>query len=317
MTVLLHYDRTDLFVDLVQSRFPAIQVRCCNTYADLPAALDSFSPKVLFLIKFEDQPYPRDAVMACRSLRWVSNGGVGIDHLMPWDPGRLTVTNAAGVASEVMAYYVLGGIIALTMRLPHFLRRQLEHDWEAGYVGCVAGRIVTVLGLGHTGRAVARLATATGLKVVGTRANPGPTEHVDRVYGPSELYEALGQGDYVVITVPLLEGTKHMIDVAAIEAMKPGAFLIDVSRGGVVDAAALLAGVQSGKLGGAMLDVFEHEPIPSDSPLWDMENVIITPHCSSVYEGWERKTAEMFCDNLDRWLAGEPLENVVDPVRGY
>ena len=317
MRVLLHFDRTELFDDLVTHRIPELEIRCCNTYDDLPRALEEFSPEVMFCIKFEERPYPRDAVMECASLGWVSVGGAGVDHLAPWDPKRLTVTNASGIASDMMACYVLGGIIALSMRLPLFMKRQCRHQWQWEHVEEIAHRTLTILGLGHTGQAVARLAQSVGLKVVGTRARPVPTKHVDHVFSPNELYEALTLGDYVAVCVPLVENTRHLIDSHAIGAMKPGAYLIDVSRGGVVDQAALVEGLRNGKIGGAMLDVFEHEPLPAESPLWDLDNVIITPHSSSVYEGWERRAAEMFCDNLECWLAGTALTNVVDPARGY
>jgi phosphoglycerate dehydrogenase-like enzyme len=140
---------------------------------------------------------------------------------------------------------------------------------------------------------------------------------VDEVFAANRLHEALGAGDYVVVSAPLLADTRHLIDARAIDAMKPGACLVDVSRGGVVDQSALIDGLRSRQLGGAVLDVFEREPLPADSPLWDLPDVIITPHCSSVYDGWERHAAQMFCDNLERWGNGRPLSNVVDPVRGY
>ncbi len=315
--ILLHYDRTELFRDLIGERFRDAEIRCCNTYAGLVDALTDFTPRILFCIKFENRPYPRDAVMACRSLEWVSNGGAGVDHLLPWDPHRLIVTNASGVASRVMAEFVIGGILALAIGLPGFMRRQMRHDWQFEQVTGIAGKTVAIVGLGRTGRAVARLASALDMRVVGTRAHPAPTPHVETVYPATDLHEALSDSDYVVVTAPLLDSTRHLIDAGAIAAMKAGACLVDVSRGGVVDQSALVEGLRQRKLGGAVLDVFEREPLAADSPLWDLDNVVITPHCSSVYDGWERRAAEMFCDNLGRWLAGEPLSNVVDPARGY
>jgi phosphoglycerate dehydrogenase-like enzyme len=155
------------------------------------------------------------------------------------------------------------------------------------------------------------------MRVLGTRAHPVETPCVDTVYPASRLYEALAPGDFIVITTPLLESTRHLIDAEAIAAMKQGACLIDVSRGGVVDQSALIDGLLGHKLGGAVVDVFEREPLAADNALWDLDNVIITPHCSSVYDGWERRAAAMFCDNLQRFLAGQDLNNVVDPARGY
>lgn len=317
LRLLLHYDHAELFHDLIADRFPDVELRCCNSYENLAGELADFTPQVLFCIKFENRPYPRDAVMACRSIQWVSNGGAGVDHLLPWDPDRLTVTNASGVASRMMAEYVIGAMLALSIGLPGFIRRQMERRWQFEPVSGIATKTVAVIGLGRTGRAVARLASALDMRVVGTRAHPAETPHVGTVYPADRLGEALGESDYVVVTAPLLESTGHLIDAAAIEAMKPGACLVDVSRGGVVDQSALIGALESGRLGGAVLDVFESEPLAADSALWHLNNVIITPHCSSVYEGWEQRAAEMFCDNLARWLAGEPLSNVVDPARGY
>jgi len=317
LRILLHYDRPELFRDLIAKRFPDVELRCCHRYDNLADALADFAPQILFCIKFENRPYPRDAVMASRSIQWVSNGGAGVDHLMPWDPDRLTVTNASGVASRMMAEYVIGAMLALGIGLPRFMRRQMARRWQFEQVSSIAARTVAIIGLGRTGRAVARLASALDMHVVGTRAHPVETPHVQTVYPAARLREALSEADFVVVTAPLLERTRHLIDAAAIEAMKPGAFLVDVSRGGVVDQSALSDALRSHSLGGAVLDVFESEPLPADSALWDLDNVIITPHCSSVYEGWERRAAEMFCDNLQRWREGEALSNVVDPARGY
>ena len=315
--ILVHYDHPEPLRDRIATRFPDADVACCDTYAGLADALATFTPGILFCIKFGDEPYPREAVMGCPSLEWVSNGGAGVDHLMPWDPARLTVTNASGVASEMMAEYVIGGMLALSLGLPGFMRRQRAREWRFREVAGIGGSTVAVIGLGRTGRAVARLARAFGLRVLGTRAHPVETACVDTVLPPERLHEALGEADYVVVAAPLLESTRQLVDAAAIAAMKPGARLVDVSRGGIVDQSALAAALGSGRLAGAVLDVFEHEPLPAESPLWAMDNVIITPHCSSVYAGWDLRAVDMFCDNLARRLAGKALENVVDPARGY
>lgn len=315
--MLLHYDRPELFFDVIAERFPDVELRCCSSYADLPTVLADFLPRILFCIKFENRAYPREAVMSCRSLKWVANGGAGVDHLMPWEPGALTVTNASGVASEMMAEYVIGGMLALSIGLPRFLRNKAECRWQFERVAGIAARTAVIVGLGRTGRAVARLAKRMDMRVIGTRARPTVTPDVDRVYPPHRLHEALGAGDFVVICAPLLASTHHLIDARAIEAMKRGAVLIDVSRGGIVDQIALVDALVSRRLGGAVLDVFEREPLPVESPLWKLPDVIVTPHCSSVYDGWELRAAQMFCDNLERWRNGARLSNVVDPARGY
>jgi phosphoglycerate dehydrogenase-like enzyme len=239
LKLLIHYDQPEIFLDLIEARFPDLEVRCCRSYRALGPDMETFGPKVVYCIKFEDLPYPREALIGHPGLEWISVGGAGVDHLAPWDPNRLTVTNSAGVASDVMAQYVLAAILALALRLPFFARRQAERRWAPREVGSTAGKTVTVLGLGHTGRDVTRRARAAGLRVLGLRARPRPMEGVERVYGPEALDEVLAEADYVVVSLPLTERTRHLIGRRAIAAMKPGAFLIDVSRGGVVDGAAL------------------------------------------------------------------------------
>ncbi|HSE73619.1 MAG TPA: D-2-hydroxyacid dehydrogenase [Dongiaceae bacterium] len=318
MKLVVHYDKPDLFLDILRRRHPDVELACCTDYESLPASLARERPEVLFTVKFGGTPgFPRAAILGSETLRWVSVGGSGTDHLAPWDPARMTITNAAGVAADVMAQYVIGGILHFTLGLPAFARYQRERRWTSGSVASVDGRTIAILGLGKTGKAVAKLAKALGMQVIGVRARPGPTANVDRVEPIERLHDVLRLADHVAICLPLTPATRGLIDAAAFRALQPGAILVDVSRGGIVHEAALIEALKDGRLAGAVLDVFEAEPLPPDHPLWAMENVIITPHCSSVYGGWERRAVEMFCDNLDRWLAGAPLENVVDPGKGY
>lgn len=318
MKIMVHHDRPDLFLDILHRRVPDLAITCCTDYAGLPEALEREAPDILYTVRFAGTPgFPRSAILACPSLRWVSVGGSGTDHLAPWDPARLTVTNAAGVAAETMAQYVIAAILHFTLGLPDFAARQRGHRWVSGKVASVTGRTLLILGLGRTGRAVAPLAKALGMRVVGIRANPAATPHVDRVAPVEGLRELLSEADFVLVCLPLTERTRYLIDAPEFAAMKCGALLIDVSRGGIVRHGALIDNLDNGTLKGAALDVFETEPLPQESPLWDMPNVIITPHCSSVYDGWEQRSVEMFCDNVDRWRRGDELVNIVDPRRGY
>ncbi|HUR42895.1 MAG TPA: NAD(P)-dependent oxidoreductase, partial [Aestuariivirga sp.] len=160
-------------------------------------------------------------------------------------------------------------------------------------------------------------AQAMGMTTLGVRARPKLTDHFDEIHGMDALPNLWPRANFIVCCVPLLESTRKLIGKPAFAAMKPGAVLIDVSRGGVVDEGALVDALQSGKLRGAALDVFTTEPLPRDHVLWGLQNVIITPHCSSVYDGWEMKSLAMFSENLHRYRRGEALENIVDPARGY
>jgi phosphoglycerate dehydrogenase-like enzyme len=317
MRVLIHFDRPEPLVARLRTRFPQIEAEAATSYDGLAPALDQFRPDIQFHIRFEDKAYPADVLLSAPSLSWIAVGGVGVDHLGMWDTGRLTVTNGAGVASHSMAWYAIGGMIALAMKFPRFMRAQARHDWRFETVGRLDGKTVGVIGLGHTGQAVAEKAAALGLRVIGTRARPRKMDHVDEVVGPDALHEVLAEADVVVVAVPRTSATVGLLDRAAFAAVKPGAFLIDVSRGGIVVPEALVAALKSGQIGGAVIDVYDPEPMPRDAELWDMENVIVTPHSSAVYDGWELDALDIFADNLERRLAGQPLANVVDPVRGY
>ena len=155
------------------------------------------------------------------------------------------------------------------------------------------------------------------MQVIATRARPQPSDNVDEVHASHDIAALWGRADFIAICTPLLPQTRNMVDAAAFAAMTPGAILADVSRGGVVDQAALRQALDDGHLAAAVLDVFETEPLPAASPLWAEPNVLISPHCSSVFDGWEMASVRMFSENLARWQAGQPLNNVVDPHRGY
>jgi len=317
MRVLIHFDRPEPLVGRLKARFPDIEVDAATSYDRLAATLETFRPDVQFHIRFEDKAYPAGALLSAPSLSWIAVGGVGVDHLGMWDTGRLTVTNGAGVASHSMAWYAIGGMVALAMKFPRFMRAQARHHWQYETVGRIDGKTVAVIGLGHTGQAVAEKVASLGLRVIGTRARPREMDHVDKVVGPDALHEVLAEADIIVVSVPRTPKTIGLLDRAAFAAVKPGAHLIDVSRGGIVVPSALVEALKSGRIGGAVIDVFDPEPMPADAELWDMENVIVTPHSSAVYDGWELDALDIFADNLERRLAGQPLVNVVDPVRGY
>jgi phosphoglycerate dehydrogenase-like enzyme len=318
MKLMVHYDKPELVLDVLRRRLDGIALSCCTSYVALSAALEREQPEVLYSVRFAGTPgFPREAVLACPSLSWVSVGGAGIDHLIPWDPSRLTVTNAAGVGAETMAQYALASMLHFTFGFHEFAARQRARRWSNGEVASVKGLTLAILGLGNTGRTAASLAASLGMRVIGMRANPVATQHVDYVAGPNELHHLLERADVVLVSLPLTPKTHHLLDAPQFAAMKPGCVLIDVSRGGIVRHAALLESLQDGRLKGAALDVFETEPLPRESPLWTLPNVIVTPHCSSVYDGWERRSIEMFCDNVERWRRGEERQNIVDPCRGY
>lgn len=316
--VIVHADRPDTTLAVLAERHPDLPVEASTSYADLGETIARTGADVVYSVRFAGTPdFPRAALVESPSVRWVSVGGSGTDHLQPWDAAHVTVTNAAGVAAGMMAEYAIGTILSFSLGLRRFEQRQRERVWTAGRVEPVEGKTLLILGLGRTAEALAPRAKALGMTVLGVRARPRPTPSVDEVHGIEALPGLWGRADAIVCCVPLLPSTRGMVGASAFAAMKPGAVLVDVSRGGVVEESALIAALESGRLGGAALDVFTTEPLPPGHRLWAFENVIVTPHCSSVYDGWETKSARMFAENLMRYRAGEPLHNVVDPRRGY
>jgi len=187
--------------------------------------------------------------------------------------------------------------------------------------GELTGKTLLIVGLGRIGEAIAARARPFGVRLVALKHDPS-TRHdasvaVDELLGMDALDDALGRAHHVCVTVPLTRETHHLIDARRIARLRADAFVYNVSRGAVIDEAALVAALRAGKLAGAGLDVFEEEPLPPTSPLWDLDNVILTPHVAGLTPLYYDRTAALFADNLDRFLAGQPLRNRFDPARGY
>jgi phosphoglycerate dehydrogenase-like enzyme len=264
-------------------------------------------------------------------LTWVHSASAGVERaLTPAARERgIVITNARGVFSRPIAEYVLMMILAVSRRLPGLLELQRERTWQP--LEGVELRDVTVgiVGLGSIGRAVGALATAFGCRVVAVRRRSeqgaaGATEipsfgevMLERVGGPETLPQLLAESDFVVLAAPLTPETEDMIDAAALAAMKPTAWLINVARGRLIDERALVNALRDGTIGGAILDTFRDEPLAPSSPFYDLANVIVTPHTSWSSGRVLDRSVELFCDNLRRYSAGEPLLNVVDPTAGY
>ena len=318
-TVIIHSGNPSDAASRVRAGHPDIAVHTCDSFAALPGMIADTGADVVYSIRFDPvTPYPRAAVVENDQVKWLSVGGSGTDHLGHWNPDRVTVTNSAGSAADMMAEYAIGTMLSFSLNLRTFQTAQSEKIWLSdGRVTPIAGTTLLIIGLGQTGQATAKRAKAMGMTVLGVRARPQETDFVDEVHGIDALPALYPRADYILVCVPLLPSTRGLIGTDGFAAMKPGAVLVDVSRGGVCDHQALITALQSGRMRGAALDVFETEPLPTDSPLWDMENVILTPHCSSVYDGWYQRTAEMFVENLSRYRRGETLHNIVDPTRGY
>ncbi|WP_298921843.1 D-2-hydroxyacid dehydrogenase [uncultured Roseobacter sp.] len=318
MKVIVHAQETEALVAQLRDAHPDIHISACQTYTDLPAMIETESPDAVYSIRFDStSTYPADALLGPGGPDWIAVGGSGIDHLGHWDPAKTTVTNAAGVAAEMMAEYAFGSFLHFSLDISGLQRDKERRVWASRLMSPLRGKTLLIIGLGHTGSAVAQLGKAFGMKTLGTRARPAPMPNVDEVYAPGELPRLCQQADYVLVSTPLVASTRNLVDASLFDVMKPGVVLVDVSRGGVINSKDLLDALRQGKISGAALDVFETEPLPADSAFWELPNILISPHCSSVFAEWDAASMNLFCENLTRWQKGEPLKNIVDPVRGY
>ncbi len=267
-------------------------------------------------------------------LSWVHSATSGVERALT--PAALergvVVTNARGVFSRPIAEYVLMMILAISRRLPQLLELQRERTWQPLEGTELRDVTVGIVGLGSIGRAVAELSSAFGCRVVAVRrrgeagsspshpedeGRPATEVNLDRVGGPEALPELLAESDFIVLAAPLTPETEDMINADTLALVKPGAWLINVARGRLIDERALLRALRDGHLGGAVLDTFRDEPLPPMSTFYDLPNVIVTPHTAWSSGRVLDRSVDLFCDNLRRFAAGEPLLNVVDPNAGY
>jgi phosphoglycerate dehydrogenase-like enzyme len=282
----------------------------------LPEADVAFTPYV-----------DRDVFASASRLRWIQSPAVGVTHLLYPElvAGPVVITTARGIRARAIAEHVFGVTIALARRLPLAVRRQAAHRWAQDElegpgvpIRTLRGRRLGIVGLGSIGLEVARIAAAFGMSVSAIRRRAdGPPDGVDEIMPPERLGDLLGKSDVVLLSAPLTAATRGLIGRREIAQMRPGAFLINISRGKLVDDDALVEALVEGRLGGAALDVFAHEPLDSASPYWDLPNVIVTPHTAGAMEDYWTPLVALFSDNLRRFETGQPLINLVDKSVGY
>ena len=264
------------------------------------------------------------ALSQAPELRWIHTSTAGFDWLLipevidAVERGRLQLTRSAASYSVAIGEFVVGAIALLLKRFPEFAEAQRQQRWVTVEPAEFADATLAVVGAGAIGREVARRARALGMRTLGLKRSPEPLPEFDRIEPPERLHELVGAADIVVLAAPLTPETERMIDRAALAAMRPSAHLINVGRGGLIDTPALIDALRSGTLAGALLDVFDQEPLPADSPLWGVPNLVITPHTSFRSPRSLERVVEEFDANLGRFLAGEPLAHALRDLRlGY
>jgi phosphoglycerate dehydrogenase-like enzyme len=253
-------------------------------------------------------------------LRWIQSASDGVDRLLFPDlvESDVVVTNARGVFDQAIAEYVVGLMLAFAKGLLGVIEGQRNNEWRHRQTEVLAGKRLLVAGVGPIGRAIGRAGRDLGMEVrgVGRTARAG-----DDVFGAiaatAALAEAVGWADYVVNALPATPATRHLFDAPVFESMRESARFINVGRGATVGETALIEALRGARIAGAALDVFEREPLPPDSPFWELPNTIVSPHMSGDFEGWLEAVVRLFVDNLRRFVAGKPLLNVVDKRQGY
>ena len=292
------------------------EIRPVFTTAQLRQALPESD--VVFLWDFRSTRL-RDAWTADSRARWIHVASAGVEPVLFPElvAEPVTLTNSRGVFDTAIAEFVLGAMLACAKDFPESLALQRDGVWKHRETRMVRGSTVLVIGAGSIGRAVAGLVRAVGCRVIGVARSARTDAHFDRVVSLRELDTELAAADYVVVTAPLTDETAGLLGADALGRVKPGAVLINVGRGPIVDDEAVLAALDSGRLRAAVLDVFAEEPLPAGHPYWGHPDVLVSAHMCGDFEGFREVLVDLFVDNFGRWRAGGELRNVVDKERGY
>ena len=270
--------------------------------------------------------YPRERLesmlQSAVNLKWLNVGSAGVDWIYKSgirSKKDLVLTDSGPAYDIAIPEYVLAWMLAIAKRVPQFLDHQRKHEWIDEIQGDLYGSTVGIIGLGPIGQGVAARCKAFGMKTLGYRRRQLPVDNVDEVLtGPDGLQRLVTASDYIVLAAALTEDTRHILGKDQIDAMKATAWVINIARGALIDQDALTTALQDHRIGGACLDVFAVEPLPQDSPLWDMPNVLITPHDShGGGAALAQRRKDVFIDNLARFVADKPLKNVVSFEHGY
>lgn len=313
LTIVLNSPFAEAYAGLIRERFPQV---CTIVAPDLDRLARHIGEADVLLAS----SFPVELIDKAKKLRWFQSTAAGIDSMLPIRDrvGHLTVTNARGIHGQIIADFVMAGVTMLQWDFRGFLREQAERKWNPRYVAPLAEKTLGVVGLGSIGNTIALRAKSAGMTVIGSKRNVSmPVEGVDRLFSSDALGDLLPLCDFVVLAVPSTQDTVGLIGAAELAQIRPHAFLINIARGNIVVERELIKALQTGTIAGAMLDVFEREPLPHDSPLWDMPNVIATPHVAGSPINFTERMFSIFGDNIECFLNGQPLKNIVDLSRGY
>jgi phosphoglycerate dehydrogenase-like enzyme len=316
------------FAQKIGETFPSVRAVQVPNYEQAEAHLGDAEVMITWSLRPEQ-------VARAHKLRWVHSTAAAVHALLTPEliASDIVITNASIVHGTTVAEHAMAMLLALARRLPSAVRFQQRHQWAQEGLWAeyppprrLQGSVLGLVGVGAIGGEIARLGLACGMKVLAVRRSPWrgadflesvPAGGALQVYGIGRLDDVLAQSEFLVLATPLTPVTRGLIGSEQLRKMKRDGYLVNVGRGALVDEAALVDAIRQGQLGGAALDVFEHEPLPPESPLWDLPAVLITPHAGGMAAGlWERHY-DLFAENMRRYLAGEPLLHVVDKSAGY
>lgn len=319
MKLIIPHDVAELIEPRVAEAAPQVSIVHIDREGEADGPLDDAE---IFLRWWTPRHAMERVLEAAPQLRWLHTPSAGVDGLLlpQIRESEIVVTNSAGAHAIPIAEFVLMYMLAHVKQARALAALGPENAWPRGrqmHLGELYGKTLLVIGLGSIGGEVARRAAAFGMRVIGSRRRPSPVEGAELVVGEGEWRDALPEADFVLVAAPLTEATRGMVDAAAFARLRPGAYLMNIARGEIVDTGALLAALRDERLSGAALDALPEEPLPPEHPLWQAPNVWITPHISWSSPHSRERTSAIFLENLGRYLRGEPLLNVVDKAAGY
>jgi len=315
MKIVFGMALSDKRIERVKNCAPEAEVVTAPTNEELAGELAEAEILVTFGMEIT-----RELIDSAPRLRWIHAATTGIDQFSPLglDKKGITLTNSRGVHGSQMCEQIFCFMLSLIRRSFKYFEHQKEHSWQREEMDTLDGKTLLIIGVGAIGAELARRARVFNMQVVGVKKKPSTIPDLDRVVPAEELHSVLPQADFTVILVPYTAETHHLIGKQELSLMKEEAFLINVSRGSIVNQHALVEALQNKVIAGAGLDVTDPEPLPADSELWDLDNVIITPHVGGFIPGYYDMILDLFCENLKAYRTGKkPPKNLVNLQRGY
>ena len=310
--VLVIHHEPDRYFKTLCKRFPDVSFHSARNDVEVSQKMTEFQPHILLSFRCDDISTEIQTMAAQEScVQWIQVAGAGYDHIGNLQQIACPVSNCAGVLSRFQAETIMGAMINLNFGFFRYQQQKEEKIYRKLPWRTLEGQKLLLIGLGHIGRAVAKNAHHFGMHVIAVRSRVQESPEADEVYTPDKLPSVLPDADFVSLHLPYSEATHHYFDAKMLTFMKKSAYLINTARGNVVDEPALIAALQARSIAGAYLDVFSEEPIPESNQLWQLDNVLLSPHYCDSVEDWHERFAGFFADNLDRWQVGKKLHNLI------